>query len=319
MYQIGIYLRVSKEEITKGEITKEEVTKEESQSISGQRNLLQAFICKGFSNEQVQIEEFADDGFTGVNDRRPALNRMISKVKEGKLDCVLVKDFSRLARDYLLLGEYMEILFPRYQVRFISVNDGYDSSKYQEQAMGLDMQFRGLYYDLYSKDISCKVKSALKAKKKAGIYVGANTPFGYQKSPFDRHQLVIQKEEAKVVEKIFRLAEEGYSATEIAGKLESMGIHTPKEFRQLKREKEAGHWHPATVWRILRNRVYIGELIQGKYEKEYVGGRSIETPLCQRIIKENNHEKIVSEELFHKVQKEKVRKKIPDKCYNHTV
>ena len=307
MYQIGIYLRVSKEEITK-----EEANNEESQSISGQRNLLQAFICKEFSNEQVQIEEFADDGFTGVNDRRPSLKRMITRVKEGtlkfvkdsKVNCILVKDFSRLARDYLLLGEYMEILFPRYQVRFISVNDGYDSSKYQEQAMGLDMQFRGLYYDLYSKDISCKVKSALRAKKKAGIYVGANTPFGYQKSPFDRHQLVIQKEEAEVVKEIFRLAEEGYGATKIAGKLESMGIHTPKEFRQEKREKEAGHWYPATVWRILRNRVYMGELIQGKYEKEYVGGRSIETPPGQRIIKENNHEKIVSEELFYKVQKE---------------
>lgn len=156
MYKIGIYLRISKEDFSR----------EESQSISNQRNLLQKYIQKKFNKEDYHIIEFLDDGYSGVNEERPALKELIGFVNEERIDCILVKDFSRLARDYLLLGEFLEILFPAHQVRFISVNDGYDSQRYPEKILDLDMQFRGLCYDLYSKDISHKVKSALKAKKK---------------------------------------------------------------------------------------------------------------------------------------------------------
>lgn len=291
MYKIGIYLRISKEDFSR----------EESQSISGQRNLLQKFIQKEFLGENYKIVEFSDDGYSGINEERPALKRLLSLVKEEEIDCILVKDFSRLARDYLLLGEYLEILFPAHQVRFISVNDGYDSQQYPEQILGLDMQFRGLCYDLYSKDISNKVKSALKAKKKAGIYVSANTPFGYEKHPSDRHKIRIKEEEAKVVRKIFQLAAEGYTVTEIAKLFNEMKIKTPKEFRAGKSSKKQYHWHPGTIWHILRNRAYIGEMIQGKYEKEYVGGPSRKTSSNQWIIQKDHHEKIVTEELFHKI------------------
>lgn len=292
MYQIGIYLRISKEDFLEGE----------SQSIIGQRNLLKEFIQKEFAKESFQILEFLDDGYSGVNEERPELKRMLTLVNQEMIDCILVKDFSRLARDYLLLGEYMEILFPAHRIRFISVNDGYDSAKYSEHILGLDMQFRGLCYDLYSKDISCKVKSAIRAKKKAGLYVSANTPFGYEKFPSDRHKIRIKEEEAKIVKIIFQLAEEGYGVTEIAEKLNKGKIKTPKEFRVVKNNKKEYYWHPATVWRILKNRVYVGELIQGKYEKKYVGGRNQKTLPSQWIIKKDHHEKIVSEELFNKVQ-----------------
>lgn len=292
MYQIGVYLRISKEDFSD----------KESQSITEQRKLLEEFIQKEFVGETFWVQEFLDDGYSGTNGERPALKRLLQLVKAGKIDCILVKDFSRLARDYLLLGEYMEILFPIHQVRFISVNDGYDSKGYSEPLLGLDMQFRGLCYDLYSKDISQKVKSALKAKKKAGIYISANTPFGYEKSTLDRHKIKIKEEEAKVVRKIFRLAEEGYGVTDIAGRLNEMQIKTPKEFRTDKKKEKEYRWHPATVWRILKNRVYIGELIQGKYEKEYVGGRNRKTLPTQWLIQKKHHEKIVTKELFDKVQ-----------------
>lgn len=296
-----MYLRISKEDFKEGE----------SQSLSGQRNLLQAFIQKeqvSFS-DKIQIMEFSDDGYSGVNEERPALKRLLSLVNEEQIDCILVKDFSRLARDYLLLGEYMEILFPIHKVRFISVNDGYDSQQYPEHIPEMDMQFRGLCYDLYSKDISHKVKSALRAKKRAGIYISANTPFGYEKSSYDRHKIKIKEEEAEVVRKIFQLAEEGYGVTEIARKLRKMQIKTPKEFRESKSNNKKYYWHPATVWRILKNRVYIGELIQGKYEKQYVGGRNRKTLPEQWMIQKNHHEKIVTVELFDKVQ-ELTKKKL---------
>lgn len=291
MYQIGIYLRISKEDFNR----------EESQSISGQRNLLHKYIQKEFNGEDYCIVEFSDDGYSGVNEERPALKELLVWVKEERIDCILVKDFSRLARDYLLLGELLEILFPAHQVRFISVSDGYDSQRYPEKILDLDMQFRGLCYDLYSKDISHKVKSALKAKKRAGIYVSANTPFGYEKHPSDRHKIRIKEEEAKVVREIFQLAAKGYTVTEIAKLFNEKQIKTPKEFRTGKSSKKQYLWHPATIWNILKNRVYIGEMIQGKYEKEYVGGPSRKISSNQWIIQKNHHEKIVTEELFNKI------------------
>lgn len=290
MYRIGIYLRISKEDHKK----------KESQSISGQRNLLQEFIQKEFESKKIQITEFSDDGYSGVNKERPALKKMMELVEEEQIDCIIVKDFSRLARDYLMLGECLEMIFPVHHIRFISINDGYDSRKYTEKMLGLDMQFRGLCYDLYSKDISHKVKSALKAKKQSGIYVSANVPFGYEKNPLDRHTIRINEEEAKVVRKIFQLAAEGYGVTEIARKLQEMQIKTPKQFREGRENKKEYRWHPATVWNILKNRVYIGEMTQGKYEKEYVGGKNRKTLPEQWIVQKKHHEKIVTEELFHK-------------------
>ena len=205
---------------------------------------------------------------------------MLKQVKDGKIDCILVKDFSRFARDYIALGSYLERFFPFWGVRFISINDHYDSQNYEGSAMGMDMNFKNLLYDLYSKDLSKKVRSSLAARKERGEYVSANSPFGYEKDPCNRHALLVAQDEAKVVKRIFSLTLDGYTSVEIAKQLNEDGVKTPLAFKiekgKTSRKPKGGKflWSSSTVCQILHNEVYIGNIAQKKYTKDGVGGRN---------------------------------------------
>lgn len=176
-YVIGKYIRLSQAD--RDTFTKEGKT--ESESISHQRELLQNFIQSHADLKHCRQLEFFDDGYSGTNFERPSFEKMMEKVKKGEINCIIVKDFSRFGRDYIELGDYLERIFPYLGVRFISVNDGYDSADYKGTTGGLDVVMKNIVYDYYSKDLSVKVSTAKYHKMKRGEYIGGHVPYGLKK------------------------------------------------------------------------------------------------------------------------------------------
>lgn len=192
--RIAVYMRLSKTD---------ETMQEESNSISMQRILIRKYIASHFA--EYEVMEYQDNGFPGTNFNRPGVQRLLEDARNEKFDCVVVKDFSRFGRDYMEVGSYLEQIFPFLGIRFISINDHYDSGSSQGNTADLDVNFKNLLYDLYSKDLSQKVKTSLWARKEGGQYVSGNAPFGYEKAPNDRHMLIICEDEAAVVREILPL------------------------------------------------------------------------------------------------------------------
>lgn len=310
--RIALYMRLSKEDKEAGE---------ESESIRTQRILLHRFVEEHFA--EYSILEFQDDGYSGTNLRRPGVTELLNLVKESAVDCIIVKDFSRFSRDYIELGSYLEQIFPFMGVRFISVNDHYDSEKCGGRVGELDMSFRNLLYDLYSKDLSVKVKSSLASGKERGLFISANCPFGYEKAPDDRHRLVIEEDEAAIVRRIFQMTREGMTSSQIAKTLNREGIRTPIEFklekgktsRKAKGDKFA--WSGGTICAILRNEVYTGDMVYGKTYKEQVGDRSRIRPRSEWKVLRNHHAPIISREIFEEIQKGRGTGRAPDKGGRH--
>lgn len=311
-YQIAIYIRLSKED---------DKLKEESNSVAMQRVLLQKYAAENFTN--YELHEFCDDGYTGTNFRRPGMEMMLEKIRNGEICCVIVKDFSRFARDYIELGSYLEQIFPFLGVRFISVNDNYDSASYQGSIAELDVNFKNLLYDLYSKDLSGKIRSSLAIRKEKGQYVSANSPFGYEKNPKDRHALLIAEDEAEVVRRIFSLALKGYTSVEIARMFNETGVKTPIEFKIEKgktRKVPKGErfvWNSGTICQILRNEIYIGNIVQKKYAKDFVGGKNHLKPRGDWLVTDNHHEPIIDKTVFDKVQEGRGKRKPPQCNASH--
>lgn len=316
-YRIAIYIRLSKED---------DKIKAESNSITMQRALLHRFIEQHLAQETKDgyvILEFCDDGYTGTNFERPAMSEMLEMVKSQKIDCIIVKDFSRFARDYIELGSYLEQIFPFMDIRFISVNDGYDSKDYPGSIADIDVDFKNLLYDLYSKDLSEKVRSSLAARKEKGQYVSANTPFGYRKDQKDRHKLLIADEEAEIVRQIFTLTLEGYTSVEITKLLNETGVKTPIQFKiesgetSRKPKGEKFLWSASVVCQILRNEVYIGKAVQKKTTKDHVGGKNHLNSREEWLVTYNHHEAIINQEIFELVQKNRGGKKTPQYHDSH--
>lgn len=305
-YIIAIYIRLSKED---------DKWKEESNSITMQRVVLKKYIEENFAD--YEVVEFCDDGYTGTNFERPGMQEMLCRIRDGKIDCVIVKDFSRFARDYVELGSYLEQIFPFLGVRFISVNDGYDSINYQGSIADIDVNFKNLLYDLYSKDLSEKVRASLAIRKEKGQYVSGNSPFGYEKDPEDRHALLIAEDEAEVVRRIFSLTLDGLTSVQVAKLFNKEGVKTPVEFkiekgrtsRQPKGERFL--WSSSTVCQILRNEIYVGNIVQKKYEKDFVGGKNHIKPREEWLVSYGHHEPIINKEDFDKVQAGRGQKRPP--------
>ncbi len=310
-YQIAIYIRLSKED---------DKYKEESNSITMQRILLRKFVAESFSD--YDLLEFCDDGYTGTNFERPGMQNMLELVRDSKINCIIVKDLSRFARNYIELGSYLEQIFPFMGVRFISINDNYDSKNYQGSIADIDVNFKNLLYDLYSKDLSQKVRSSLAVRKEKGQYVSGNSPFGYEKNPKDRHALLIAEDEAEVVRRIFSLTVEGYTSVEIARLFNETQVKTPIEFKiekgKTRREPKGERflWSSSTICQILRNEIYIGNIVQKKYTKDFVGGKNHLNPREDWLITYNHHEPIIDKEIFDKVQEGRGIKRNPQ--YNPT-
>lgn len=305
IYHAAIYVRLSKED---GDVANS--AKAESNSISNQKNLIKDFLKD--KEDIVIVSERVDDGYSGSNFERPAFQMMLEDIKKGIVDCVIVKDLSRFGREYIDSGRYIERLFPALGVRFIAVNDGYDSLDRKEQSDEIIIPFKNLINDAYCRDISIKIRSHLEVKRKKGEFIGSFAAYGYRKKEDDRHRLEPDTYAAGVVQDIFRMKLHGMSQDGIAGRLNEMGILPPAEYKASTgssyhtgfKAKEKSEWTSVMVRRILTNEVYIGNLVQGrrttpnhKVKQSYVKEES------EWVRIEKNHEAVVSDRDFEIVQR----------------
>lgn len=278
----------------------------DSESVSNQRDLLDWFISTNEDLQSSEILEFVDDGFTGTNFRRGGFIAMMEAVKARKVDCIIVKDFSRLGRNYIEVSDYIDQIFPFLGVRFIAVNEQYDS-KIANAALGVDMAMKNIIYDLYSRDLSKKIKSARKSLMKKGDYIAPFAIYGYTNKQ-ERKRLVVDPVSAKVVKRIFGYATEGVKARQIAIRLNDEGTLTPNEYNRLKSTKKQHYvpmdtaplWTADIVRRILQDERYTGKMVCGKYTT--VKRKTILLPKEEWVITLNTHEAVVSEETFQKAQ-----------------
>lgn len=236
-----------------------------SNSITNQKALIHDYIDQ--HPEMELIEEYADDGYTGVNFNRPAFKKMMDDVKARKIDCIIVKDLSRFGRNYIEAGKYLEQVFPFLGVRFIAITDDTDTGRKQSDAEQFVLPFKNLFNDTYCKDISTKVRSQLAIKRKNGQYVGNFACYGYFKDPADHNKLIIDPDAAVIVQRIFYWKIQGLSADRIADKLNGQGVLCPMEYKRslgMKcstnfRTKTQALWAPKSVIRILKNEFYVGD------------------------------------------------------------
>ncbi|GFI16358.1 hypothetical protein IMSAGC009_01523 [Lachnospiraceae bacterium] len=296
---VAEYLRLSMED---GDVVSDS-DKEESDSIRHQRELITRHLYEGNLYPDIQILEFVDDGYSGTNFERPAVKRMLSMVREGKICCIIVKDISRFGRNYLEVGDYLEQILPFMGVRFIAVGDGYDSNDYEGTTGGIEIAFRSFLYDLYSKDLSVKVRSALEIRRKRGDFIGPRPPFGYRFSE-NKKVLAVDEVAAKYVKRVFELACKGYSTGRIAVKLNEEKIPTPGQYKN--REKTQyhllngeGYWNRNMVLKILENKVYLGIVVNGKCKVTKAGGKQFKRGADEeQVCVSGRHEAIITEQEF---------------------
>ena len=300
IWSATLYLRLSRDD---GD-------KEESGSITGQRELLRDYI-----SQHPELREYAiriDDGFSGSTFERPGFQKMIEDVKAGRTDCIVVKDLSRFGRNYLDAGEYIEKIFPFLGVRFIAVNDNYDSLGEKKSSDDLIIPFKNLINEAYCRDISMKIRSQLEIKRKNGQFLGSFAAFGYLKDEQDKNKLVVDQYAADIVRDIFKWKLEGISPQDIADALNKLGILSPMEYKRslgmkyttsFKTSAKAV-WSAGTVTRILKNPIYTGILIQGKETTpSYKVHKRIAKDKSEWTVIEDSHEAIISEIDFDSVQK----------------
>lgn len=294
--KIAIYLRLSIEDDASGGRNYKE-----SNSISNQRKMLMEYISNDVELKEQEVAEFCDDGFSGTNMDRPGVQELLNQVKKGKIGCILVKDMSRFARDYIELGDYLNQIFPFMGVHFIAVNDHYDSREHEGSTTPLDTAFQTLLYDLYSKEVSVKVKTSFQNKCANGEYVFGQVPFGYAKSQTQKNAVIVNEQEAEIVRHIFSLAEQGMSSTQIAKVLIREQTPTITQMRYPEREipKEYHTWSNAAVRGILNNRFYLGEMAYGKSVRKSVGSKNkIAVAKGEWKVILNHHEPLVTPEEF---------------------
>ena len=304
-YRVAMYLRLSQDDEKY-----DKDFKAESNSISNQRLQIQDYIDK---NEEMELaKEYVDDGYSGINFERPAFKEMMEDVITGSINCIVVKDLSRFCRDYIDSGRYLQRVFPSLDIRFIALNDNYDSFTASETEKNLVIPFKNFINDNYCRDTSAKVRSVCKVKRKQGQFISNYAPYGYEKDEEDKHKIVIDKEVEYVVRKIFSMKLEGYSSYSIAKHLNDNGIPSPMEHKKAKgiryktgfSTKAVAKWDTPSVNRILINEIYIGTLQQGKREKiNYKLDKVVSKNKSDWIEIEDNHEAIIDPHDFEIVQK----------------
>ena len=302
----AVYLRLSKED----EDLREIKDKKESNSIANQK----ALILKTLESmpDVTLYDIYIDDGFTGLNFERPNFQRMCEDIYNGRVNMVIVKDLSRLGRDYIDSGRYVKKIFPSYHVRFVSVLDHFDSLTATQSDVNLLIPVKNFVNDNYSRDISGKVRSHQEVMRENGLYIGSHVAYGYKKLETDRNRIIPDEYAADIVRKIFDWKLKGLSSASIADKLNELGVAAPSEYkRQLGGNYKSGFqknrkakWSAVAINRILRNKIYIGVLEQGKREKvNYKLNKVVEKPETEWAVKENTHEAIISKADFENVAK----------------
>ena len=291
-YKAAIYARLSKEDDNKAG--------DDSESIKNQIALIQDYAEK----QKISIcETYVDDGISGTTSERPDLERMINDIIEKKINMVITKDLSRLSRNYIDTGRFLEVFFPENNVRYISLLDEIDtfSESYNDDIT----PFKGLFNDMYAKDISKKVLSVKRKKQKQGLFIGGKAPYGYKKSPTNNNAIIIDEYAAEIVKRIFKLAIDGMSCRQIAVTLTEENIPTPAQYAKIRLKKKApfsGKWSSERISEILQNEVYIGNMVQGRVKKaSYKSKKLIKMPREEWIVVETTHEASIDKETFQKV------------------
>lgn len=289
-------------------ISREDGDKEESDSIGTQFDIIDDYIAH--NDDITFIDRYSDDGWSGTNFDRPDFVRLMEDIKKGKINCVIVKDLSRLGRNYILVGQYLEMIFPMLNIRFISVNDRIDSIKDPASINNALVSFKNVMNDEYCRDISNKVRSSLDRKRSKGEFIGSFASYGYMKDPDDHHHLIVDPVAAEVVKNIFDWFLQGMSILGIAKRLNHMGIPNPSAYKRqcgLNYKHPAGQldsaWPDSSVKRVLKNRLYVGDMVQNKNRtKSYKVQVSVAVPEEKWVIVPNMHEAIIDREKFETVQ-----------------
>ena len=295
----GVYLRLSRDD---GD-------KLESDSIRNQRELIHEFIKK---NSQINlVREYVDDGYSGTNFDRPNFIKMVNDARMGRINCVIVKDLSRLGRNYIDTGRYIEKIFPSLGVRLIAINDNFDSADRNSDESQIIVPFKNLINDAYCRDISLKIRSHLDVKRKNGQFIGSFALYGYQKDPKNKNHLIVDEYASEIVELIFNWILSGYSSGRIADKLNEMGVQPPYDYKRKSglnydcgfRSKDHAQWCPESVMRILKNEMYTGKMIQGKRRKiNYKVRKSVMIDKDSWMCVDGTHDPIIPKEKFDAVQ-----------------
>lgn len=292
IYKVGTYSRLSKDD-KNGHL--------ESMSISNQRQVLKDYVAeKGWH----LTEEYIDDGYTGTNFDRPDFKRMIDDALSGKIDCIITKDLSRLGRNYVQAGYYTDEFFIENDIRYIAINDGIDTIKEDNDIAA----FHHVLNEIYPKQVSKKVRQVKRKSAEQGKFMGSQAPYGYMKSPEDKHLLIIDDEAALIVRRLFNEFASGESARTIADKLNSEKVNSPRfyHYEKIGRENplsnEKNVWGSATILQILRNQVYIGNMVQGKRQTvSFKTKKRRQVSSENWIIVENTHDPIIDKDLWDRV------------------
>lgn len=298
-FSVAVYLRLSRED---GDKT-------ESDSIANQRLLIENYLSDKPSLQF--FREYVDDGYTGSNFERPGFIKMMEDVKRQKVNCIIVKDLSRFGRNYIEVGRYIEKKFPAMGIRFIAINDQYDNAKESGDAEQIIVPFKNLINDAYCRDISIKVRSQLDVKRKNGKFIGSFAAYGYLKDLKDKNHLIVDEYAAEIVQLIFNLKLDGFSALAIAEELNKMGVLPPMEYKRMLgynynsgfRTSTTPSWGAKSVIRILENELYTGVMVQGKNQKiNYKVKQSRAVSSEQWIRVQDTHEAIIPRTYFDRVQ-----------------
>lgn len=290
-------------------LSKDDGTKRESDSISNQRKLVHAFLS---NNTHIHlVDEKYDDGYTGTNFDRPGFCAVMKAIKEGRANCIIVKDLSRLGREYIETGKYLEMVFPAFGVRFIAINDDVDSER-SNPGDDIIIPVKNIMNEAYCRELSKKLRRQFQIQRSNGEFLGAFATYGYCKSPDDKHKLIIDEYASEVVKGIFLLKSKGYSQQAIADYLNEQQILSPAEYKKSRglnyktgfKVTSTALWSAVTVKRILVNRIYIGTLTQGvrgtpNYKVRQMRQRNEQ----DWTTIENNHEAIIDPMVFATVQK----------------
>ena len=302
VYRAGLYARISVET----------ERKREADTIGNQLQLLKDYVSEHSDLNVFDI--YSDDDISGTDFIRPEFSRMMNDLRDGKIDCIIVKDLSRLGRNYLESGEYIEMVFPFFRCRFISVTDRFDT-KFQQA--DISVQLKNMANEMYAKDISRKICSTMRTIQDQGKFAGSRAPYGYRLDPADKHHLIIDEETAPIVKQLFELLAEGNTVHFVATTMNANGIPSPGRLLYERGIASTDHfknskWYMQTVRRILQDEIYLGWMVSGKFRSTYHStGKKGSQPVPREewIVTKGTHEPIVTEELFNKVQEYFVRMK----------
>ena len=290
-YHVALYIRLSKEDENEGP----------SQSVQNQESLLREFVQQ---HRLSVYDTYIDDGWSGTNFDRPDFQRMIADIEAKKVNMVITKDLSRLGRDYIMTGHYMERYFPEHRVRYISLLDGIDTGV--DSTANDITPFRAIMNDMYAKDISRKIKSVKRDKQRKGEFIGGKPVYGYKMHPTEKNKIVIDEEAAPVVRRIFALALSGMSCRNIAALLNQEGVPTPATYANLPVARPGPHtglWSSQRISDMLQNETYMGNMVQGRSVKiNYKSRKCLRQNPANWVVVEGTHEPLVDAETFRKVR-----------------